>query len=100
MPRQRTSLAFDTRALQLARDMVFLDAEEAGRRKAERDRQVQTVDVPRLRAIGMPLLAGVALLYDHLAGQGLARTGLLGVWLLTLAYVGLSWLALRRWYNA
>ena len=99
MPRQRTSLAFDTRALQLARDMVFLDAEEAGRRKAERDRQVQTVDVPRLRAIGMPLLAGVALLYDHLAGQGLARTGLLGVWLLTLAYVGLSWLALRRWYR-
>ena len=99
MPRQRTSLAFDTRALQLARDMVFLDAEEAGRRKAERDRQVQTVDVPRLRAIGMPLLAGVALLYDHLAGQDLARTGLLGVWLLTLAYVGLSWLALRRWYR-
>ncbi len=99
MPRQRTSLAFDTRALQLARDLVFLDAEEAGRRKAERDRQVQTVDVPRLRALGMPLLAGVALLYDHLAGQDAARTGLLGVGLLTLAYVGLSWLALRRWYR-
>ncbi|HMV30728.1 MAG TPA: ATP-binding protein, partial [Gemmatimonadales bacterium] len=99
MPRQRTSLAFDTRALQLARDLVFLDAEEAGRRKAERDRQVQTVDVPRLRALGMPLLAGVALLYDHLAGQDAARTGLLGVGLLTLAYVGLSLLALRRWYR-
>ena len=99
MPRQRTSLAFDTRALQLARDMVFLDAEEAGRRKAERDRQIQTMDVPRLRAIGMPLLAAVALLYDHIAGQDAARAGLLGVGLLTAVYVLLSWAALRRWYR-
>ncbi len=99
MTRQRTSLAFDTRALAAARDLVFLDAEEVARRKAERDREVHVRDVPRLRLVVMPLLFGVAALASLVSRHRHESLGLTVLLLSTVAYAMASIAILRRWYR-
>jgi signal transduction histidine kinase len=78
---------------------VDLDPEEAERSKLGRARQLNVVDIPRLRLIGFTLLAiGVPLHNRFVLGKA-DWTEAAAFAVLVLAYALLSWLVLARWYG-
>jgi signal transduction histidine kinase len=79
--------------------VVALDPEEAERSKADRARQLNVVQIPVLRLIGLGLVALGVYLHNRFVLGTPAWPEALSFVAIAAAYVALSWLLLARWYG-
>jgi signal transduction histidine kinase/ActR/RegA family two-component response regulator len=75
----------------------LLDPETTAEEKRRREHHFHTVEVPRLRLLGIALLTALVVLHEGFAGGGWQLPVKIGVVL--LAYALASWAALRVWFD-
>ena len=76
-----------------------LDVDLLARRRAERARRVNTVQIPAVRAAGFAILCAIAILQDLRLGAALDRPPLAVLLALNIGYAAGSWAMLRAWYG-
>src|SRR6476659_8669512 len=76
-----------------------LDVDLLARRRAERARRVNTVQIPAVRAAGFAILCAIAILQDLRLGAALDRPPLAVLLALNIGYAAGSWAILRAWYG-
>ena len=76
-----------------------LDVDLLAHRRAENARQLNTVQIPVVRAAGFAILCAIAALQEVRLGVASDRPPLALLLALNLGYAALSWAALRTWYG-
>lgn len=77
---------------------IDLDPAEAQRHKAQRAHRLNTVEIPRLRLLGLSVLALLVLLHNLVVFPDFSWATYGAVTGILLGYAGLAWVLLRRYY--